>query len=152
MSREYRQPGMDFEENFVEKLKKQNFYERFQVSSDAPDDVIKSAYIKLSKAHHPDKSGFDEYFKLLNEAFEVLGDEVKRAEYDKQNNFVVAEPTQTVPEQDGVSMTLGEETLTYKPTVKNFESKIDDNFNLRYAGYKHAVEQEDALKNKSDKE
>jgi hypothetical protein len=59
-------------------------YEILGVARDAPHDEIKSAYRKLARANHPDVGGNGALFGLINEAWEVLGDPAKRAQYDLQ--------------------------------------------------------------------
>jgi len=61
-----------------------DFYEILGVSRDASADEIKRAYRKLAHRYHPDKdSGNEEKFKEVNEAYSVLGDAKKRAQYDQ---------------------------------------------------------------------
>ncbi len=61
-----------------------DFYERLGVSKSASQDEIKQAFRKLAHRHHPDKQGGDEAkFKEINEAYQVLSDEKKRAQYDQ---------------------------------------------------------------------
>jgi molecular chaperone DnaJ len=61
-----------------------DYYEILGVSRSATKDEIKKAYRKLAHTHHPDKGGGDEEkFKEINRAYEVLGDEQKRAQYDQ---------------------------------------------------------------------
>lgn len=52
-------------------------------------DTIKSNYRTLAKTHHPDKkdNNDDSVFKSINEAYEVLGTDVSRKQYDKQSRF-----------------------------------------------------------------
>jgi molecular chaperone DnaJ len=59
-----------------------NPYEILGVDKTADQDVIKKAYRSLSKEHHPDKGGDEEKFKELSEAYSILSDPKKRAEYD----------------------------------------------------------------------
>ncbi len=60
-----------------------DYYEILGVSRTASDDEIKSAFRKLAQKYHPDKKGGDEAkFKEASEAYGVLGDKKKRAEYD----------------------------------------------------------------------
>lgn len=60
-----------------------DYYEILGVSRTASDDEIKSAFRKLAQKYHPDKKGGDETkFKEASEAYSVLGDKKKRAEYD----------------------------------------------------------------------
>lgn len=62
------------------------FYERLGVSKSASQDEIKKAYRKLSKKYHPDinkEDGAEQKYKDIQEAYETLGDEQKRASYDQ---------------------------------------------------------------------
>lgn len=61
-------------------------YDNLKVSRDAPDVVIRAAYKTLSQRLHPDKNPGDEraarVMAIINEAYEVLSDPVKRQEHD----------------------------------------------------------------------
>jgi curved DNA-binding protein CbpA len=57
-------------------------YEILGVSPDADADAIKKAYRALIKRHHPDIGGDTEFCALLNEAYAVLSDAQRRAEFD----------------------------------------------------------------------
>ena len=61
-----------------------DYYKVLGVDKGASKEEIKKAYRKLAHKHHPDKNGGkDEEFKRINEAYYVLGDENRRAEYDQ---------------------------------------------------------------------
>ena len=64
-----------------------DLYKTLGVAEDADDSTIKKSYRKLAKEFHPDATGGDkkktERFKEVNEAYAVLGDKQKRAEYDR---------------------------------------------------------------------
>ena len=59
-----------------------NYYEILGVSKDASQEDIKKAYRKLAVQHHPDKGGDESKFKEISEAYENIGDENKRREYN----------------------------------------------------------------------
>lgn len=61
-----------------------DYYQQLGVSKSASKDEIKKAFRKLAHEHHPDKKGGDDKkFKELNEAYQVLSDDQKRARYDQ---------------------------------------------------------------------
>lgn len=61
-----------------------DYYKTLGVDKGASQDDIKKAFRKLAHQYHPDKSGGDaEKFKEVNEAYSVLSDEKKRAQYDQ---------------------------------------------------------------------
>jgi len=59
-----------------------NYYNTLGVNKSATQSDIKKAYRKLASKHHPDKGGDEHQFRLIQEAYDVLGDEQKRREYD----------------------------------------------------------------------
>lgn len=62
-------------------------YEVLGVSRDAGDDAIKKAYRKLARDFHPDRNPGDKQaeakFKEIQDAYDVLGDAKKKAQYDR---------------------------------------------------------------------
>jgi len=62
------------------------YYKILGVSEAASQEEIKKAYRNLAKQHHPDHGGDSELFKKVSEAYETLGDEQKRRQYDQGGN------------------------------------------------------------------
>ena len=68
-------------------MAKRDYYEVLGVGKTASQDEIKKAYRKLAMQHHPDKNPGDktaeEKFKEAAEAYDILSDEKKKANYDQ---------------------------------------------------------------------
>lgn len=66
------------------------YYEILGVKPNSTNAEIKKAYRKLAKEHHPDRNqgdnGAADRFKEVAEAYSVVGDEIKRSEYDLNNS------------------------------------------------------------------
>jgi len=59
-----------------------DYYEVLQVSPRAEPEVVRAAYRSLARKYHPDHGGVSERMIALNDAWDVLGDPVRRAAYD----------------------------------------------------------------------
>ena len=72
-------------------LYEKDFYKVLGVDKKAPADEIKKKYRALARDLHPDKTKGDaakeEQFKAVSEAYEILSDAKKRAEYDEARSL-----------------------------------------------------------------
>lgn len=66
---------------------KRDYYEVLGIGKGASQDEIKKAYRKMAKQYHPDvnpgNAEAEQKFKEVNEAYSVLSDEEKKAQYDQ---------------------------------------------------------------------
>jgi DnaJ-class molecular chaperone len=64
-----------------------DYYETLGVKKDASDEQIKKAYRKLARQYHPDRNPGDKQaearFKEVQDAYDILSDKTKRAQYDR---------------------------------------------------------------------
>jgi len=95
----------------------QDYYEILGLTSKATSDDIKKAYRELAKKYHPDinkSSTSEELFKLISEAYEVLGDDAKRTQYDLYRKFesepgtMEEEPVKPAPEKSDSPASVSE--------------------------------------------
>lgn len=89
------------------KNKKSSLYDILDISSEASTDEIKKSYKKLAKKYHPDlnpdKKMAAEQFREINEAYEILMDKQKRADYDASLN----EPEEEEYSEEKILLTAG---------------------------------------------
>src|ERR1051325_3143247 len=64
-----------------------DYYEVLGLKRDASEEDIKKAYRHLAREHHPDRNPGDKAaesrFKEVQEAYDILSDKTKRAQYDR---------------------------------------------------------------------
>ena len=111
-------------------MKYKNYYKILELKSDrVSDEEIKNAYRRLAKKYHPDINPGDEAasekFKLVNEAYQVLGSEVSKKKYDRIHNIYrvkdTIEDTKEKINFNGMSDMIG--MVFGKKEQSNFENK-----------------------------
>ncbi len=60
-----------------------DYYQILGVNKNASIEEIKKAYYKLAHKYHPDKGGDEKKFKEICEAYQILSNKDKKAQYDK---------------------------------------------------------------------
>lgn len=60
-----------------------DYYQTLGLEKNASAEEVKTAFRRLALEHHPDRGGNAEKFKEANEAYQVLSDPQKRAQYDR---------------------------------------------------------------------
>jgi DnaJ-class molecular chaperone len=112
---------------------KKNYYDILGVNKNASQDDIKKAYRSLSKKYHPDKNnGDDSKFKEINEAYDTLGDETKRRQYDNPNPF--SDFGGFGSNNSGFSWTWNSYNHNHKPMPQNVEAHIEISLTEAYYG------------------
>lgn len=60
-----------------------DYYQILGVSQNSSEEEIRKAFHKLAHKYHPDKGGDEKKFKEINEAYQILSNKEKRAQYDR---------------------------------------------------------------------
>jgi curved DNA-binding protein CbpA len=121
-----------------------NYYEVLGVNIKAEAIVIRSAYKAMVQKYHPDKAvgqkQIDEYLektKLINEAYDVLSDEVKRNKYDEELSNNKSEKNQnnegfkkdndsSSKKQSNQSSDDWETVIKYFPDVNTYYNELEE--------------------------
>ena len=72
-------------------------YEILDVAPDADAEELRAAFRRLSKKVHPDAGGSDVLFGRVKDAYDVLSDPARRAEYDRSLSGLAAVPDEAAP-------------------------------------------------------
>ena len=101
-------------------MSENDYYKTLGISRDASPDEIKKAFRKLALKYHPDKNKGNKdseiKFKKINEAYETLKDDQKRAAYDKYGNANF---------QNGRGTGTGSRTGSFHSGTEGFEDFAD---------------------------
>jgi len=65
-------------------MNNENYYNILGVNENVSQDELKKVYRKLAKEKHPDAGGNEDEFKKISEAYDILGNEEKRSDYDRR--------------------------------------------------------------------
>lgn len=60
-----------------------DYYKILNINKSASEEEVKKAFRKLAHKYHPDKGGDEKKFKEVNEAYQILSNKEKRAQYDR---------------------------------------------------------------------
>ncbi len=127
-----------------------NYYEILQVDKNASKEVIDKAFKVLAKKYHPDaqpedkKELFEEQFKELNNAYEVLSNPEKRTEYDATLDSQTFDP-QLIENMKNFQNELIEQNKQLSNLVNELQNKLmiyenNPNYNV-YNSYVPPVNQ-----------
>ena len=113
-----------------------DYYYILGVEENASSQEIKSAYRKLSHKFHPDKNDgekfFEERFKEIQIAYEVLSDGEKRKEYDtKLSNFKSAKPNYNSRTEEDLRQKYEEELKRREEEIRKKYHEKEDNFKTK---------------------
>ena len=107
-----------------------DYYKILGVTEFDTAENIKAAYRKLARKWHPDIAGNTEdvmlKFKEINEAYEILSNQIKKGEYDKARRFY------NYAKQDSYyNETKKTEESSFKNTTNTFNKKNENFFNWK---------------------
>lgn len=103
----------------------EDYYSILGVKEDATQDEIKKVYRKLAKENHPDIGGNEDLFKKISLAYDTIGDENKRKQYDfERTNPFGRMGGGTVSEDEILNMVFGQQRQQPRVHTTNIDLKI----------------------------
>ena len=130
-----------------------DYYRILEIKEDADFSDIKKKYRKLAIKYHPDKNpGDDEAvkkFREITQAYEVLGDEKKRKEYDnkrKSKNGQENKKNENLKNRNNFSdnnVSFGKE---FFKSASEMKEMFENSFNLNKMGKKKAEIEKENIK------
>jgi curved DNA-binding protein CbpA len=124
-----------------------NYYQILGIEINATKETIKKAYRLYATKFHPDKQSgdtfFEERFKEIKEAYDVLYDDIKRTKYDYKYNSVDSKKNTNTDSFDNTIFKKENELKKKEEQLKNKEKEV------HYKILKLKIE-EDLLKNKEN--
>lgn len=95
----------------------ENYYDILEINKNASSEIIEKAYKTLVKKYHPDlqsanqKAKYEEKIKLINEAYEILSDPIKKENYDS-----------SLKQEDALKQNLYEENMHLRNELNNLKN------------------------------
>ena len=125
-----------------------DYYRILEIKEDADFSDIKKKYRKLAIKYHPDKNpGDDEAvkkFREITEAYEILGDEKKRKEYDNKRKFKNGqENNKNKNNFSDNNFSFGKE---FFKSASEMKEMFENSFNLNKMGKKKAEMEKENIK------
>lgn len=106
-----------------------DYYKVLDLNKNATHQDIRKAYLNLAKQHHPDApTGNEEKFKQLGEAYEVLGNEKSRKEYDTGRSSGATGGSQSRQYQQSYQQSYQQKTRRRSPYGEDPFQQWDDFF------------------------
>tara|TARA_B100000674_G_C37298410_1_gene670946 strand:+ start:126 stop:533 length:408 start_codon:yes stop_codon:yes gene_type:complete len=109
------------------------YYDILEIKSTATREEIKSAYKKLVLKWHPDKNdgNCDDKIKEITEAYDILGDESKKQEYDiklkqKEHQQHVINPFAFFNNGNTININLGNANINFTMNSTSMRTEIID--------------------------
>lgn len=134
-----------------------NYYEVLGVSKNADISEIKKKYRKLAMKYHPDRNSGDENatkkFRKVTEAYEVLGDEKKREEYDCKRKNVQSQ-RRNKNKKENVKDEFSQNDFTFGrdffKSAKEMREMFENSFRMDKMGEKRARSEKENIKSRFD--
>ena len=122
-----------------------DYYKILGVSPTTSDVEIKKAYRKLAKKYHPDANpgnkSAEAKFKEINEAYETLSDETKKAEYDLRTFGTSRGSSDNAGSHEASSRAGGKSNINYDDFVRTSKT-FEDFFSFNPKTKEHTLDKD----------
>ena len=104
-------------------MREPDYYAVLGLDAAADSRAIRAAYRRAAREHHPDRGGSAEQFHRIQEAWEVLGSQQGRADYDRRRSGSARSAETPAPTEEGTGFTYSRSSTSHRASDRGGDTR-----------------------------